>query len=31
MVNAVKHAKVSLTPTDKTISLDVEIETAPAK
>jgi hypothetical protein len=31
LVNAVKHARVSLTPTDKTISLNVEIETAPAK
>jgi hypothetical protein len=31
LVNAVKNARVSLTPTDKTISLDVEIETAPMK
>jgi hypothetical protein len=28
LVNAVKDAKVSLTPTDKTISLDSELETA---
>jgi hypothetical protein len=31
LVNAVRDAKVSLTPTEKTLSLDIEINTAPAK
>jgi len=31
LVNAVRDAKVSLTPTEKTLSLDVEINTAPTK
>jgi len=31
LVNAVKNAKVSLTPTDKTIALDIELETSTTK